>query len=245
MRSLTKLAILAIITVSATSAFAQNPPRNSYIDRRVTSAADLIRHVKTDKDVMDRYRRHFAMSDEEVIQYLSTLQVKQLDKDSVFTVYGVPRNDGVIHTHLRLLKKGEPLLVEPDGTPALMLVCGNPLLLGPQKPQIGNPVMTTTGVVEGPRTVTPEAPATPTPAQSTVISPGNPVPITPNYPPTTERKDSALPMILGLAGSLGLFLVHNNGHDCPPVPEPVSMVVVGGGLAAMAARRKLARAKSK
>ncbi len=240
MRSVVKLALIAILTGVFLTVFAQNPPRNSYIDRRVTSVSDLVNHVKTDKDVMDRYQRHFAMSDAEVIGYLSTLHIEKLDKDRVFTVYGVPRSNGVIHTHLRLLKKGEPLLVESDGTPVLMLVCGNPLILGPQKPTMGNPVVATVSTPEPVRpTGAPDASPVPTPAAATPAVPGTEQPPTPTYQPPQEHHDNPLPLILGLAGSLGYFVTQTHHTTC--VPEPMSMLVMVGGLAAVAARRRKAR----
>src|SRR5450755_2789892 len=131
---ITKAIIPAILVLIAATAFGQsNLPLNSYLDKRVNTTADLVHQVESDPAVMDRYRRHFAMTSEEVVAYLSTLRVSKLTKDAVFTVYGVPHTSGDFHAHLRLLKKGEPVFVEDDGTPALQVVCGNPLLLGPKK----------------------------------------------------------------------------------------------------------------
>jgi hypothetical protein len=220
----------------AIAAFAQsNLPTNSYLDKRVNTTSELINQLRNDPVVMDRYRRHFAMTSDEVITYLSTLRVTTLDKDGVYTVYGVPHSSGDFHAHLRLLKKGEPVFIEPDGTAVLQLVCGNPLILGPKKPVIANPVVAATGPVAGTKETPVEA--TPTVSPGTPISETPPVgpPIIPSAPPHAA---SVVPLLLGLAGAIGIF-PHTHGH--PPVPEPMSMVVMAGGLAIMAARRRKAK----
>lgn len=234
------LILAALALVTATSAFGQsNLPRNSYLDKRVNNTAELIQHVQTDSAVMDRYRRHFAMSSDEVVNYLSTLRVSALSKDGVFTVYGVPHTSGDFHAHLRLLKKGEPVFVETDGTPVLQLVCGNPLILGPKKPVTPNPVVAVAGPVEGTREIPVEA----QPAVSAVApAPETPEvgqPVQPVYPAPPKSTSNPVAMLLGLAGAVGFFPHH---HSPPPVPEPVSIVVLAGGLAALALRKRTKKA---
>lgn len=230
-----KALLPAALTLSvACAAVAQsNLPRNSYLEKRVNSTSDLVQQVQMTPVVMDRYRRHFAMSGQEVLDYLSTLHVSKLSKDGVFTVYGVPHSSGDFHAHLRLLKKGEPVFVEADGTPVLQVVCGNPLILGPKKPVTPNPVVAATGPVSGMREVTPEgstSPSGPTPTPETPSVDNVPLPMPPHPTPS-----SPVAMLLGLAGAVGFF---HGGHHTPQVPEPISMFVMAGGLAAMAARRK-------
>lgn len=231
--------VLALTLASA--ALGQGLPRNSYLERRVNTTADLVQQLRTQPVVMDRYRRHFAMTSEEVTAYLSTLRVTTLQKDGIYTVYGVPRSTGDFHARLRLLKKGEPVFVESDGTPVLQLVCGNPLILGPKKPVTPNPVVSTTGPVEGTKEVIVDAP--PAPSTAVVATEVPPVgePIAPIMPPATPRPQSNIvPMLLGLAGAVAFF---PSGGD-QPVPEPMTMLVMGGGLAYMAARRRKAANKS-
>jgi hypothetical protein len=231
-----KAFIPAVLTLAvAAAAFAQsNLPRNSYLDKRVNSTADLVQQLQNDPVVMDRYRRHFAMTSEEVVAYLSSLRVSALSKDGVYTVYGVPHSSGDFHAHLRLLKKGEPVFVEADGTPVLQLVCGNPLLLGPKKPVIPNPIVSATGPVEPSKQVVVDSPPTPSTGVPTPETPGVQPPLTPVYPPAGSSNPVAL--LLGLAGAIGFF---PHGHGPPPVPEPVSMIVIAGGIAAMVARRRI------
>lgn len=225
-------AILALAVVGA--AFAQsNLPRNSYLDKRVNSTAELIKHVQSDPAVMDRYRRHFAMTSDEVVSYLSTLRVTQLNKDGIYTVYGVPHTSGDFHAHLRLLKKGEPVFVEADGTPALQLVCGNPLLLGPKKPVTPNPIVASTGPVQPSKEYVVDAKPVPSTGVVTPETPAVGDRIIPIAPPT--RPSNPVLALLGLAGSIGFF---HGGHHPPTVPEPLSILVIGGGMAAMAARRR-------
>ncbi|HWA82233.1 MAG TPA: DUF6777 domain-containing protein [Fimbriimonadaceae bacterium] len=215
-----------------------NPPRNSYLDKRVNSTSELVQQVQTNTAVMDRYRRHFAMTNEEVVTYLSSLRVSKLEKDGVYTVYGVPHASGDFHAHLRLLKKGEPVFVESDGTPVLQLVCGNPLILGPKKPVTPNPVATATGPVEGTREIPVEAPPAVSAVAPTPATPEVGEPVQPVYP-TPHSGSNPVAMLLGLAGAVGFFPHH---HSPPPVPEPVSVVVLAGGLAALALRRRARKA---
>ncbi len=174
------------------------------------------------------------MTDDEVISYLSGLRVAKLVKDGIYNVYGVPHTTGDFHAHLRLLKKGEPVFIEADGTPVLQLVCGNPLILGPKKPGVANPVVTTTGPVSPGHGIEVGAPPVESPAQPAPGAPEvGPVPEAHN-PPATP----VVPMLLGLAGSIGFFI--HNGHH--PVPEPMSLLVIGSGVAAIAARRRAKKA---
>jgi hypothetical protein len=227
-------AVLALIVAGA--ALAQsNLPRNSYLEKRVNSTSELIEHLRNNPVVMDRYRRHFAMTSDEVVDYLSSLRVSSLPKDGVFTVYGVPHSSGDFHAHLRTLKRGEPVFVEADGTPVLQLVCGNPLILGPKKPVTPNPVVATTGPVEGSKEVVVDSPPAPTTNPGTPEAPPVGERITPVYPPS-RPSSSPVAALLGLAGAIGFF---PHGHKPPPeVPEPVTMLVMVGGMAAMAARRR-------
>jgi hypothetical protein len=225
-------AVLGVAVVGG--ALAQsNLPHNSYLDKRVNSTAELIKHIQTDPVVMDRYRRHFAMSSDEVVNYLSTLRVTKLEKDGIYTVYGVPHTSGDFHAHLRLLKKGEPVFVESDGTPVLQLVCGNPLILGPKKPVTPNPIVANTGPVQPAKDVVVDAPPAPSTGNPAPETPTVGQPITPLQPP--RPPSNIVPVLLGLAGSIGFF---HGGHHPPTVPEPFSVLVIGGGLAAMASRRR-------
>lgn len=234
------LILAALALVMATSALGQsNLPRNSYLDKRVNSTAELVQHVQSDNAVMDRYRRHFAMTSDEVVNYLSLLRVSALSKDGVYTVYGVPHTSGDFHAHLRLLKKGEPVFVESDGTPVLQLVCGNPLILGPKKPVTPNPVVTPAGPVEGTREIPVEAPPAVSAVAPTTVTPEDAKPIEPVYPAPPRSPSNSVAMLLGLAGAVGFFPHH---HSPPPVPEPVSIVVLAGGLAALALRKRAKKA---
>jgi hypothetical protein len=45
-----------------------------------------------------------------------------------------------------------------------------------------------------------------------------------------------VPALLGIAGAVAVF---PHGHTPPNVPEPMSMIIMGSGLAYMAARRRI------
>jgi hypothetical protein len=222
------LALLAAV------AMGQGLPRNSYLEKRVDSTAELVQQLRSNPVVMDRYRRHFAMTDAEVITYLSSLRVSELPKDGIYTVYGVPKTTGDFHARLRMLKKGEPVFVEEDGTPVLQLVCGNPLILGPKKPVVPNPIVANAGPVEGAKEVTVEAPPAPSTNAVTPVVPGEAQPIAPVFP-QPHGGSSPVAALLGLAGAVAFF---PHGGTPPTVPEPMTMLVMGSGLAYLASRRR-------
>ncbi|HTQ08845.1 MAG TPA: DUF6777 domain-containing protein [Fimbriimonadaceae bacterium] len=223
------------LAFAASAALGQSrPPRNSYLDTRVYSTWQLVHEVKTDAAVMDRYCRHFAMTRQEVIDYLSSLHVSALTADRVFTVYGVPHSSGDFHSHSRLLRKGEAVFAEADGTPVLQLVCGNPLILGPKKPTTPNLVMPSIGGLMGMDSVLPESSSLASDLVPDELTPSVGGTIEAIYPESHQELPNILPLLLGLAGSASITVEHSS----PPVPEPVSVLVLGAGLAALAARRR-------
>jgi len=225
----------AFVLAAVSAALAQSGlPRNSYLDKRVFSTAQLVHEVKTDSVVMDRYCRHFAMTRQEVVVYLSALRVGALDADGIFTVYGVPHASGDFHSRLKLLKKGEAVFVEEDGTPVLQLICGNPLILGPKKPAIPNPVNLSIGSPDDLQDRTVDSPPVASDVLPAEETPSEGAPVEAIYPESRKEIPNVLTILLGLAGSAGVTVEHHS----PAVPEPVSMIVVAGGLAALAARRR-------
>lgn len=218
------------------------PPLNSFCNVTPHTTDQLINQVKGNSIVMDRYTRHFAMTEEEVIAFFGTLVPGRLIKDGIYTVYGVPR-DGKLHVHRRLLKRGEKVFMDAQGRAILQMRCGNPLTLGPRNPialsegpEPAGP-MDTNLVAEGGDVE--EAPAT-----LAYVAPSTPAPIL--APPAavvvTESHSRVIPfplLIPILIGGSCLIIHHGNGGGGGKVvPEPASMAVVVMGVGALAARRR-------
>lgn len=113
------------------------PQANSFLDAPAPNHAALIRQVRTDGDVMDRYQRHFAMTRTQVLAYFADLRLTRLQYDQAYDVYAVPRG-GALKSTRRTLRRGTLVWVDRGGKAILMEVCGNPLTRGPEKPEADN-----------------------------------------------------------------------------------------------------------
>ena len=123
-----KNVLFGLILASASSALAR-PDLNAFLNKPATSTDRLIRQIKTDPQVADRYTRHYAMSKSEVIDYLSSLSPAQTNQDGVYTVYSVP-DGGRLKSRTEIVKKGTLVFADMRKVPVLILKCGNPLSRG-------------------------------------------------------------------------------------------------------------------
>lgn len=238
--------IVAICLISA-CALAQRVAPNSFIDHRVSTVSQLVSETKNNPDVMDRFKRHFAMSDEQVISYLGSLHLSRLRESAVYTVYSVP-STGYVKAHSERLAAGTAVFSDMNGTPILLVKCGNPISKGPNNPVELATVRPRPALApmheEAP--VGEVAPAPPVyaaaPPEAPVLAP---LPITP-APPVTRTAQVApggigpWPLLL-----LPLAFIHNGGgeeHHKQPVPEPTTIIALGAGAAALIARKRRSKA---
>jgi hypothetical protein len=236
------LALLAVL-MAVTTAFGQQhrPAPNSFIDHRISSVSDLVHEVKSDPVVMDRFCRHFAMSNDDVVRYVSSLHVAKLARGGVYTVYSVPEG-GYVKAHTEKLEVGTPVFADLNGTPVLLVRCGNPLTKGPNNPT----ALSKPNILP---TVTPmheEAPGevAPAPPLFAEIPPPAPNLATPTAPaPAPQAVGAVAPGGVGpwpLLFLPVLGLIHGGGgdHHKQPVPEPATMVVLGAGIVAFLRKRR-------
>lgn len=219
------------VTVVANAAM----PTGAYLRKPVSSVAGLINQVKTDPIVADRYIRHFRMSKEQIIAYFGTLHMSGLDHAGAYTVYNV--HDSVLKSRVLQLKKGAVVFADNTGRPILLKICGNPMIWN--VPAIGtSPTVgsSATGEVPGDS----EDAAAVAMIAPTVVPGVMDVPPPPrvDVPPVTASRgrDSLLPLLAILGGAA--FLIKDDNNDCPPVPEPTTMLALASGVALMARRRK-------
>src|SRR5580700_8021517 len=98
--------VLASVLAVSALASADRPARNAFVDYSFYSVGDLIKEVKNDSRVADRFERHFGMTRQQVVDYIAGLHVGRLQSSAVYEVYSVPP-DGHIKMHFQELKRGE------------------------------------------------------------------------------------------------------------------------------------------
>ncbi len=243
--------LVLMVGVAATSALAERPARNAFINYSVHSVAELVKEVKNDPAVADRYERHFGMSKAEVIAYLGGLHSARLSHDEVFHVYSIPP-DGHVKVHTQRLHRGERIFADQNGNPILMMICGNPLTKGPAvvtEHTISTPK--THGVPPTPINVnivaTPPPLAMAPPPQIPAELPCPPAPptevATTTY--TTTNNTTNVSKAAGATVVVGALFLGissgghgHHGHTPPPVPEPASMSVLALGIGGLLMRRR-------
>jgi len=227
--------ILGVVTACVSA----RPDRNAFVNQKVATTAELVNQARRDPAVMDRYMRHFGMTRTEVLAYLGTLKPDTIKEEGVYAVYSVPEG-GKIKLHLERLKKGHKIFAQSDGTPQLIMKCGNPLTLGPKDVIALNktPVTST-------ETFSEETPITIVTETESEVEPLLAMqPVEPAYTLTTPPDISPqiisaggfnpLPLALG-----GLAFLDGGGGGGEPVPEPMTMAVFGAGLAYLGVRRRM------
>ncbi len=229
----------ALVFGVAGSAMAR-PELNAFINKPANSIPELIAQIKSDKQVADRFMRHFSMSKEEVLEFVGTLHLGSLQESGYYTIYSAPEN-GVIKAHISFFKKGTPAFVDADGSPILRVKCANPFVGGKIKAySVSEPSVEHSSEILG---VIPEASMK---ADSIIANSTPPIPEMAIDNPVTLKTTginsspnvfSASPIgaILGLGGA-AIFV--NKKNNPPVVPEPASMLAISLGVGALLLRRK-------
>lgn len=225
------LCVAAIVLASVALA---RPEENAFLNKPANTHAQLMGQIKTDNVVMDRYMRHFGMTRQEVIAYFSGLNRSRLDEDGVYLVYNVP-DWGELRARALFYKKGTPVWKDADGRPILKASCGNPMVRGTD----GAPPELDVEVPEMDSEVFAfDAPVT---SETTPVLMSNVSPVLPEVA-TLPMAASApgVPGVPGIGWVLPLaagFLVSGGGGGSP-IPEPATIIIMGAGVAALAARRR-------
>lgn len=184
-----------------TCAMAQRVEPNSFLDSRVKSTSDLLRQVKSHRDVRDRYMRHYGMSEKQLYAYLATFHVTKVKQAKKVKVYAVP-SSGVVTAHVRQVVPGEEIFADNTGKAAMLALCGNPLELGPVNDSnvsllglpsiVDQPVLAMQALPEA--TGTPVMMIDPRPAIAMVAPPDTIADVVTDIPPITTTVVTAPPV---------------------------------------------------
>lgn len=239
MKNIIKLGVICTFALSIAIANAQML-RNSYLVRPAKTHAELMKQVRTEPLVMDRYMRHYAMSRDEVINLLDGLRLSRLEKTGVFGIFGVPK-DGKIHVNPQVIKKGSKIWVDASGKPVLLEVCGNPFGLGPKTSTMGDtlaakPIMdeSTDVVAMSTMPMTPVVASVDTPLAipSTPIMPNQ---VEPAVEESSRRRNYGWLALVPIGAAI---VTQTSSNDKPePVPEPATMLALGAGSAFLMRKR--------
>jgi hypothetical protein len=190
--------------------------------------------------------RHFAMNEEDLIAYLSSLRAAKLAQSGTYQIYSIPP-DGAVKEHTGVVKKGEAIFVDKEGNPVLLCRCGNPLTRGPAQPEAENmlqPFVTNIPITEL-RETNVVAESVPADTTFAVVPPGvaevPPIVVPPatgtsNIPIASGGGGGGFLPLLAALGGAALIPSGGGGHGA--VPEPMSMIAMATGLTALALRRR-------
>lgn len=101
-------------------------PPGAFLHQPAPNVAALNRQVQTDRLVAERYARLYGMSPDMVRSAFSKMHLSTLAEDHVYEVHYVHTGEKIGYK-LRRIRKGTAVYRMPDGTPALVRVCGNPI----------------------------------------------------------------------------------------------------------------------
>ena len=238
--------IASAILVVASVGLAQQMPRYAYLMAPANTTEALIKQMRTNPVVRDRFVRHYQMTPNELEKMFRSLRLERLNKDTWVELFGVPKS-GELRGHRYLLKAGTEVWVDNKGFAIMKVSCGNPLgrmdradepdlkqAVGapaeavPMAPITGfdveiSPVV---NVVEPLITALPEPVFVETPALNEVVNVTG-----------SQQAGFSLPFL----GLLPTLLVGIRPSGGPPVPEPATIFAITAGVGLLINRRRRSR----
>jgi hypothetical protein len=224
--------------------FAQRMETGSFIKKPADTIEELVEHVRSDKEVMSRFVRHFGMTPDEVVSYFKTLKKGQIAEDGAYLLYNSP-DTGNIGARVLFYRKGTPVWVDREGNYIMRISCGNPMVrgtdLGRTEPTETVALQSSTGVRE---LIAEQPPGISTTSVTAMtieppISEYDAIIIEDMAPAIPEESPQLIsPTALGLiAPFTGAVMLASKGSS-QPIPEPASMIALGAGVAGYVTARK-------
>ncbi len=239
--------IAAATLVVASAGFAQMP-RYAYLVAPANTVDALIKQMRNNPVVRDRYVRHYQMSPDQLEEMFRGLHVERLNKDTWVELFGVP-NTGELKGHRYLLKAGTLVWVDKKGYALMKVSCGNPLgrMDRADEPDIKQAVSAPAG----------PAPMAPIDSFDMEMKPLVNV-VEPNIPVLPEPVFVETPKVNEVVNVMGtqpagfsfpiismlptlLIGIRPGSGGSPPVPEPMTIIAVSTGVAMLVKRRRKSR----
>ncbi len=237
--------LVALVALGAIAGAQGRMEPNSFLRKPAPNSSALMKQVATDKVVMDRYMRHFSMTETEVANYFSTLRLGSLPAEGVYSVYNVPKS-GELRARYFRLRKGTKVWVDLKGEPVLKESCGNPMTKGPNRRHDEEVTLH-----DADRPIRPSvAEEDQVFVKNTLLEPDIPMllpdtPVVAEPPPIVTTTGEApnvfssaprFPKILVLIPPILAGTIRPRRNSPPPVPEPASVLVLAVGAAGVIAR---------
>jgi hypothetical protein len=222
-------------------------PAGSFVTKSVDSTGELVSLMKNDRVTAQRFANHFGMSVAELTEYFQKhLKMSYLSEPGTYTIYYRSKRGGVA-TRTSILPRGERVFIAYDGTPIILVKCGNPLakhlplyvkpveqvLPPPPVPDVTEPVV-----------AVPDPEPTHLSMEPVLVAslalPAEPIVETAVLADVLSLTEIAPYVIPALLGAVAV-----RSSNEPPVPEPTGLLALGlGASGAILTLRRRPRSKA-
>jgi hypothetical protein len=237
--------MITLSTMALLSAASFAMPTHAFLETPVHSTSELVSEIVHNRTVLDRYERHFAMTGDEVLEYMKNLHVARMPVTKRMKIY-LCREDGDLDFSVQTVKQGTPVFADSMGRPILEVACGNPMV-APKRDAMSMAPPTSissdkTELANIGDTIAPEM-------AMSALSVAPEVAMIPDVAPVIALTGSGPELIpggltnilpLGLLPLIGFAGPNHNSPltPPPPVPEPTTIIALGAGITAVVARRR-------
>jgi hypothetical protein len=241
--------------------------RGAFLNRPVSTTAQLVNELKSDPVVLKRYEKHFLLSKSQLIKVFESLHVEPLTKTKRYLAFGINGNYRE-SKHWFLYHRGELVFADSHHRPIIKRSCGNPMVTFAPLVSEANKGMHTQPVASAHPATEVAQPSAPAAPLNVAEQPANPVVPLPAMPEATTQVAVVAPpsgfynpdpaavtnltdlgpvsgggsdaWALGVLAGAGAIALADHGGSSgkAPVPEPTTILGLGVGAAFFARKRK-------